>query len=43
MYDSILTLQMVVLHELSLKKYLFLPKNELFSSASDSMYVVSDS
>ena len=43
MYDSILTPQMLILHELSLKKCLFLSKNEYFAGASDSMNYASDS
>ena len=42
-YDSILSPQMPILHELSLKKHLFLSKNGYFASASDSMHEASDS
>ena len=43
MYDSILSPQMLILHKLSLIKWVFLSKNEHFSSASVSMTVASDS
>ena len=42
MYDSILTPQMLILHELSPKKWSFQPKNGGFFSGTDSINETSD-